>query len=235
MPEDLTGKKYGLWTVLKPSDKKYYFTCQCGGCGKVKEVNASTLRLGKSHGCLDCTRPKEKPSVTKTALKKAEQKAGQMVNGWLVIEVLPEKKNGCFLCRAICPKCKKETEVPLTRLHTIAKCSSCAREILVLRDVVNDKTCVDGSRLPSVKARVDGTTNKNSSSKVNGVSKLGSGRYRAYITFRRKQYHIGTYDTVDDAAAARKEVESVIYGKYLSEHEGWEEDLKQAIAEMHKK
>lgn len=235
MAEDLTGKKYGLWTVLKPSDKKYYYTCQCGGCGKIKDVSASNLRLGKSHGCLSCTKPNKKPSTTETLFKKAVQKSGQTINGWLVIEVLPEKRYTNFLCRAICPKCKKETKVKLTSLQSIGECSACAKETLKLRDVVIDKTCVDGSRLSAVKARVNGTINKNSSSKVNGVSPLPDGRYRAYIYFQRKQYNIGVYTTLEAATAARKKAESIIYGEYLSKHEGWEDDLKQAIAETRKK
>lgn len=236
MPEDLTGRKYGLWTVLKPSDdKKYYYTCQCGGCGKIKDVNASTLRLGKSHGCLSCTRPCKKEKTSRTALEKAKQKTGQTINGWDVIEVLPEKDpKGSFLCRAICPACGKEVKVVLSRLPSIHKCSSCSRNIGELVGTISETVCVDGSKLSSIKSRVNGKLNRNSTSGANGVSPLKNGRYRAYINFRRKQYQLGSYDTIEDAITARKEAERIIYGGYLSANDGWEDALKKALAEKQK-
>lgn len=33
------------------------------------------------------------------------------------------------------------------------------------------------------------------------------GSYRAYITFRHKQYHLGVYASLEEAASARKEAE----------------------------
>ena len=101
---DLTGKHFGKWTVLAPSEKPRYYTCQCE-CGVVKDVYDSSLRLGKSHSCLSCANRGQKPAMTETALRKAKKKEGQIINGWKVLEVLPEKRSCCFLCRAICPKC----------------------------------------------------------------------------------------------------------------------------------
>lgn len=128
MAEDLTGTHFGKWTVLAPSEKPHYYTCQCE-CGVVKDVYDSSLRLGKSRSCLSCANRGQKPAMTETALRKAKKKEGQIINGWKVLEVLPEKRSGCFLCRAICPKCGKETTVKITRLSRIQHCADCNRDI----------------------------------------------------------------------------------------------------------
>ena len=51
---DLTGKKFGEWTVLKQSDKKdksgIYWVCQCS-CGLIKDIRGTDLRQGKTTKC----------------------------------------------------------------------------------------------------------------------------------------------------------------------------------------
>ena len=51
---DLTGKKFGEWTVLKQSDKKdkhgIFWTCQCS-CGLIKDICGTDLRQGKTTKC----------------------------------------------------------------------------------------------------------------------------------------------------------------------------------------
>ena len=51
--EDLTGKSFGFWKVLRKSPRKFshpYWICQCS-CGTVKEVTASNLRSESSTSC----------------------------------------------------------------------------------------------------------------------------------------------------------------------------------------
>lgn len=56
---DLTGKKYGRWTVIEKAkskanaslnDRENYWKCICE-CGKVKEIRGSSLRNGNSKSC----------------------------------------------------------------------------------------------------------------------------------------------------------------------------------------
>jgi hypothetical protein len=101
---------------------------------------------------------------------------------------------------------------------------------------IHSTVYADGSSLVSICTRaVGGHINKNSTSGANGVCKDCHGRWRAYINFRRKQYHLGSYNTVEEAVAARKEAESIIYAPYLKEHEGWEEELSRRLEELKKK
>ena len=99
-------------------------------------------------------------------------------------------------------------------------------------DVIHSVTQMDGSSLSSVKSRMGGKVNKNSQTGVNGVVKRPNGRYFAYINFRRKQIYLGLYDDLDDAIAARKKAETAIYGEYLDQHEGWEEELKEKLEKL---
>lgn len=51
---DLTGQKFGRWTVLerviKPNNPNAYWLCQCE-CGTIKEVMGKNLRNGRSKSC----------------------------------------------------------------------------------------------------------------------------------------------------------------------------------------
>lgn len=55
---DLTGKKFGRWTVLEEVGRASYnneviWRCQCT-CGNYADVASSDLRKGKSCGCRSC-------------------------------------------------------------------------------------------------------------------------------------------------------------------------------------
>lgn len=231
--KDLTGQTFGKWTVLRKSSRKRYYVCKCE-CGCIKDVYESSLTMGKSRSCPSCSGRKPKPATTEASLVKAKKKEGQVIHGWRVIEVLPEKKSSLFLCRAICPECGKEAKVKLSRLPYITKCAECSRDLSRKVDVIHATTYVDGSSLTSISARAEGHINKNSTSGANGVCKDRNGRWRAYINFQRKQYHLGIYNTVEEAAAARKEAEELIYAPYLKEHEGWKKELADRLANLKK-
>lgn len=47
---DLTGQKFGEWTVLSKAEKESYWLCECS-CGVKREVYAPSLKSGKSLSC----------------------------------------------------------------------------------------------------------------------------------------------------------------------------------------
>ena len=62
MVEDLTGKQFGLWTVLKRDEEKYNtrdirWICRCE-CGTIKSVLGKYLKSGKSISC-GCSKKKD--------------------------------------------------------------------------------------------------------------------------------------------------------------------------------
>ncbi len=238
------GDRFGRWTVLAPSkERPCYFTCRCD-CGTVKDVYRSSLLQGTSAGCPDCAHkiPSEAKEAScrkraETALTSARMKyIGQTVNGWRILDVLPAQESGSgFRCKAVCPKCGKPTVTLLSRIRRscpIRQCAACNRDIDRTTSTYHDVAYKDGSCLASIRSRVKGTTNRNSTTGVNGVSRRPDGRYRAYINFRRRQVNLGMYDTPEDAAAARKAAEAVLYGEYLDAHEGWETRLKEELEKL---
>lgn len=67
---DLTGKKFGRWTVLKQGNKKgkrLYWLCKCE-CGTIKEVSGESLRSGKSKSC-GCLRNEKTIQRNKQGIK----------------------------------------------------------------------------------------------------------------------------------------------------------------------
>jgi hypothetical protein len=140
---DLTGKKFGRWTVIAPStrrnpSKKLQWKCKCD-CGKVKFVAGETLRSGqsKSCGCLYLERsaalgrtntqpraPKGKAGFTAF---REQYKSGAKKRGiqWLLSddELREVSIKNCFYCnlppeKARLPGLKKSSRIkPETRAH----------------------------------------------------------------------------------------------------------------------
>jgi|ERR1041384_5147882 hypothetical protein len=118
---DLTGQKYGTWTVLEYDKEKSnsitgkYWKCKCG-CGLIKSVQRSTLRNGESTRCRKCAI--ENRRIVKNI--KEKELVGKKFNSLTVIKVYPSKfsysKKALFKC-----DCGKEKEIVLSsvlREHT---------------------------------------------------------------------------------------------------------------------
>ena len=93
---DLTGQKFGFWTVLGPVEKEdplvRLYHCRCI-CGRERDIAEHTLRSGqsKSCGCKD---------------ESAENLAGQTFGYWTVLERAEPGPRGLsqYLCRCRCGK-----------------------------------------------------------------------------------------------------------------------------------
>lgn len=73
--------------------------------------------------------------------------------------------------------------------------------------------------LKSRKVRTDNTTG------VKGVYFI-RGRYVAKIVFQQKQYYLGAYKTLEEAAEARQEAEETIAGGMVAHYEKWQTRAK---------
>lgn len=56
--------------------------------------------------------------------------------------------------------------------------------------------------------------NKGGGNAVHGIRKTPFGKYQVRITFKRKEIHIGNYDTYDEAVKARYAAEDKYHGEY---------------------
>jgi len=122
-----------------------------------------------------------------------------------------------------------------TRLHVRCICD-CGKEVeIAKRPVVKGVTkscgCINiemsTARVTAAanKARIDGTdinlikgtsANKSNLLGVRGVS-LKNGKYVARITFKKKTYYLGAFDTIDEAISSRKRAESELFAPFLEQ------------------
>ena len=90
------------------------------------------------------------------------------------------------------------------------------------------KQTLNAGRTKLKKAFVDGTNvrqispnrklNSNNKTGVKGVCWSSQiQKYRAQITFKGKVYHLGFYESLDDAAKARKHAEENLFGEFIDE------------------
>ena len=239
---DLTGRKFGTLTVLEyipPKDiekevpfeqrrKNSYggclgmWKCRCE-CGNT--FYATTQRLLKGH-------------VTSCGCKKKrEDLTGKRFGRLVVLEEVPagdpfykmfkKTKSDFWKCQCDCGKITYASRCLLEKGRKIScGCyqSDKAKPILKIAQIMRGD--VDGTNVHALQRALDGKKYVNNESGCSGVYQLRNGKYRAQICFRKKNYHLGYYDSIEDAVEARKSAELVLYKGFL---EHYESDLKDEV------
>lgn len=209
---DLMHREFGDLKVVGRSKKRTkmgnYWTCLCK-CGYTCEATASELISGKKTHC-GCQSVKNYVYTDIT---------GQQFDRLTALYPTKKRGNGgsvIWHCRCAC---KKEIDVSYNDLvySNLRSCGCQKKEHdQKLRTflVHVDGTSVD--MLKSKKIPTDNTTG------YRGVY-LVRGKYMAKIVFQKKQYFLGTYDRIEDAAAARKEAEEVLFDGVAEHYRLWKE------------
>ena len=75
------------------------------------------------------------------------------------------------------------------------------------------------NRIDNLRAADSGQNHANNSfswsnTGVRGVSRKQDGKFQAYLSFRRKTIHLGFFDTLEEAMAARRKAAEEIYGEF---------------------
>ncbi len=120
---DLTGQRFGKWTVLRESEKRtsvLRWECRCD-CGNIKNVNGQTLRNGSSTNC-GCIR------------EQAKQLEGRRYERLLVSHMVGKNDKGQILWSCICD-CGNETQATTGSLNGGLMSCGCAR----VKDLVGSK------------------------------------------------------------------------------------------------
>lgn len=213
------GKTYNQITVIgvkEDSEKPYkVYNCRCEKCGKIFPRRGQEILKYQSGGCFEC-RERERIRKKEEAAKShiGEVHGNLEITGFSGIKKQSYHFVPIMECR--CRKCGNITKIPLPRLNAsqARECAECARKNLKTGHEISKSAAVEGTSILAIDGRRK--KNKNNSSGYNGISKFSkSGKYRAYINFRRKQYNLGLFNNIDDAIAARKEAEEKIYGSFL--------------------
>lgn len=215
------GETYGKIRVVS-SDKDsgtVGHNCKCLACGKEFRKNGQWILKNRQYGCPECAGT----ARTRKREQEAWEKYGGMRFGELEVkEILGIRPYSAgkrvMFVRCEC-SCRNTVDLPLVRLKQgkARTCGHGAAGNLKAGQELAVKACVEGTDLYAISGQRK--TNKNSATGHNGVSQFPNGKYRAYINFKRRQYHLGTYEKLEDAVDARKEAEEHIYGDFLRWYE----------------
>ena len=158
--EDLTGRKYGRWTVLHRADsyvepsgrKATMWHCRCD-CGVERDIRAGTLKNGSSRSC-GCL----KQEITSVARNLVGQKFGR----WTVLELgVPYispygREFRTWLCRCDCGTMRVVSELALLSGKSIS--CGCYRVECLRRVCYNDFTGKTFGKLTALRRLPDRLT-----------------------------------------------------------------------------
>lgn len=209
---NLKNKKFGDWIVLSKSSKEKYWTCRCK-CGYIKDVYYANLLNGNSKNCINCGMKRRRKNVE-------DKRIGKKFGRLTVIKMDPSKKDFYF-CKCECGNIKSISYRQLLSGRT--KSCGCLKKEVSRESGVKHKKNLEDTHLKYFKENtsiisLQQKLSKNSTTKVKGVSKMKSGKYRAYINLKRKQINLGTYKTLEEAQEARKEAEKVFFQPLIEKY-----------------
>ena len=192
---NISGMRFGLLTAIEPASIQkpghaiWRCKCDCGG-----EIDAPLPQLTsgyrKSCGCL--SHPPLKDFV------------GQHF-GKLTVVGYAGKRAGMHRWRCVC-ECGKETVVGQTLLQT-GKTKSCG--CLQSTSILNNLKLCDGTSVTILEATKKHLFRSNKSGYTGVYQNKINGKWVAQITFKRKTYYLGTYNSIEDDAKARKRGEEM--------------------------
>lgn len=209
---DLAGKTFGDLTVMHVAEHQrknggVWWTCRCS-CGKTYDCPATLLTQGKRTHC-GCKTDRGRPTDI----------TGQRFNRLVAQQMLPDRDaNGNVMWRCRCD-CGNYIDVSYNNLVycNMKSCGCQKREHD--QKLGSFLTHVAGTSLDMVKSKKvpsDNTTG------YRGVYFI-HGKYLAKIVFQKKQYFLGTYDNIADAAKARKEAEEVLFDGVTRHYQMWKQ------------
>lgn len=133
--KDITGEKFGYWTVLQKTNERsksgtILWECQCD-CGTIRLVDGTSLRQGKSLSC-GC--------YNKEILSNRSNLIGQKFDKLTVISKSKEQTYGrtSWLCKCDCGKICDRTTSYLHRSDFIHSCG-CAMTEHLSKDISNQR------------------------------------------------------------------------------------------------
>lgn len=210
----LVGTVYNNFKIIdyKRENRRSLLFIECPHCHNRKWMRKEQIEIAKSCGCLNY----------KTFFK-AQNIKGKRFGNLTVLEPTNrrDKNNGSVVWRCVCDcgNLKETTEAELKR-GAVRSCGCIAQKFSrengkkVLTEQAK-KVCVENTRLDNLTA----ATAKNNTSGYKGVTWDGSrGKWRAQIVFKGKAYHLGRYNTIEQAVAARKQAEEELCKPILEKY-----------------
>ena len=228
----LEGQRFGKLTVIEEvgrnKHKQVLWKCLCD-CGNERIAITASLRSGtvQSCGCL-----------------RAVRLEGQRFDRLTVIEETGRRGQGrgkSVLWKCLCD-CGNEKIANTASLHSgnVRSCGCIYLEWTKQMASENmAKNYVEGTNLLALNNR----PKKNNTSGVRGVCfDKRVNKWRATLIFRGKRYWLGSYNSIEAAAEARREAEEMLfdpilekYGRNPTSEEEYQEHLRKAVEKHSKK
>lgn len=217
---DYTGQRFGKLLVLERASAgkngAVRWKCRCD-CGKECDVLAASLRSGKRTSC-GCGSKRGKHAAKDVAGQKFAMLTALYPTG-------ERSRNGSVIWHCRCD-CGNEADISLERMKysTVISCG-CMRE--KCNQEIREKLIhVAGTSIDAIRSSKVRSDNKTG---VKGVF-MKRGRFAASITFQQKSYYLGSYSTLEAAAAVRKKAEQVLHGAALEFYEKWKKRAEDDLA-----
>lgn len=194
--KDLCGQRFGKLVCLTPTDRRsssgsILWLCQCD-CGNTCTAASTQLTAGyrKSCGCLS------KPPLKNLVGNRF---------GKLTVTAYAGKRSGMHRWTCICD-CGRETVVGQTLLQK-KKTKSCG--CLQSSTITENLKLCSGTSVTRLEIAKSKRISTNTSGRTGVYLKKKTGKWIAQITFKSKTYYLGSFDSFDDAVAARNDAEKM--------------------------
>lgn len=212
------GDRFGLLEAVefaeyetKPDGKRravWLFQCDCGKRKKLPVANVKFANV-RSCGC--------KATAHITNLKKQDI-TGETFDRLTAIRPTDERAdNGSVVWEFAC-SCGNTTKMSVYRFHShrVHSCGCLYRESRAMvnglrRDIVNESSL---SLIVYTKKR----STANQSGHPGVWYNKRSARWEAYINFRKKRYHLGSFKEKEEAVSARQSAEKKLHDPVVIEH-----------------
>lgn len=208
--KDIRGQRFGKLVAIEPTEKRadsgsVVWKCRCD-CGNDAEVPLNRLQKGKVRSCGCLSNPPLKDYI--------EKRFGRLTVIGYAGKLNPNSSEHYWICRCDCGNEATVGQNELQNGNTVS-CGCYQKEKLIESMKLFDNTSV--TMLEHCKK-----PRTNNKSGHPGVCQEKSGKWIAYINFKKKRYWLGRYDNIEDAVSARirgEEMHDIFLKAYYAEHE----------------
>ena len=204
-------KRFGALTVQGPSSRKdstsaYCLECLCD-CGNTCYYSPYSLETGSRVSC-GCRITKPSSAKDLTGLQ------SNYLTALYYTGKTNRHRDRLWRCRC---KCGNEVDVAAAQLVS-SEVKSCG--CLSAEHIAKLSSYLDFADGTSIHILSSKKISRNNTTGVKGVYMAG-GKYKAKIVIQKKQYALGTYTSLADAAAAREEIEHQIDTVLVPAYRKW--------------